>query len=322
MDNVIERTVVFDTIEHIINLFGNCDENIKVIEDAFNVKVVSRDNGIRIIGHLNETEKAETVIKRLMDFVSQGEDVTKQSVSYLVQLAGEDQLDKVKDFPIDVICMTARGKQIKSKTYGQKRYVSAINQNAIVFGIGPAGTGKTFLAVAMAITAFRNKEVNRIVLTRPAVEAGEKLGFLPGDLQNKVDPYLRPLYDALYEIMGYESYQKYLEKGMIEVAPLAYMRGRTLDDSFIILDEAQNTTPEQMKMFLTRIGMGSKAVVTGDITQIDLPADKKSGLKEVMKILKDIKGIEFVHLTEKDVVRHELVQKIIKAYEKYDNQKT
>lgn len=217
MDNVIERTVMFDTIEHIINLFGNCDENIKVIEDAFNVKVVSRDNGIRIIGHLNETEKAETVIKRLIDFVSQGEAVTKQSVSYLVQLAGEDQLDKVKDFPLDVICMTARGKQIKSKTYGQKRYVSAINQNAIVFGIGPAGTGKTFLAVAMAITAFRNKEVNRIVLTRPAVEAGEKLGFLPGDLQNKVDPYLRPLYDALYEIMGYESYQKYLEKGMIEV---------------------------------------------------------------------------------------------------------
>lgn len=322
MDNVIERTVMFDTIEHIINLFGNCDENIKVIEDAFNVKVVSRDNGIRIIGHLNETEKAETVIKRLIDFVSQGEAVTKQSVSYLVQLAGEDQLDKVKDFPLDVICMTARGKQIKSKTYGQKRYVSAINQNAIVFGIGPAGTGKTFLAVAMAITAFRNKEVNRIVLTRPAVEAGEKLGFLPGDLQNKVDPYLRPLYDALYEIMGYESYQKYLEKGMIEVAPLAYMRGRTLDDSFIILDEAQNTTPEQMKMFLTRIGMGSKAVVTGDITQIDLPADKRSGLKEVMKVLKDIKGIEFVHLTEKDVVRHELVQKIIKAYEKYDNQKT
>jgi phosphate starvation-inducible PhoH-like protein len=322
LDNVIERTVMFDTIEHIINLFGNCDENIKVIEDAFNVKVVSRDNGIRIIGHLNETEKAETVIKRLIDFVSQGEAVTKQSVSYLVQLAGEDQLDKVKDFPLDVICMTARGKQIKSKTYGQKRYVSAINQNAIVFGIGPAGTGKTFLAVAMAITAFRNKEVNRIVLTRPAVEAGEKLGFLPGDLQNKVDPYLRPLYDALYEIMGYESYQKYLEKGMIEVAPLAYMRGRTLDDSFIILDEAQNTTPEQMKMFLTRIGMGSKAVVTGDITQIDLPADKRSGLKEVMKVLKDIKGIEFVHLTEKDVVRHELVQKIIKAYEKYDNQKT
>jgi phosphate starvation-inducible PhoH-like protein len=217
LDNVIERTVMFDTIEHIINLFGNCDENIKVIEDAFNVKVVSRDNGIRIIGHLNETEKAETVIKRLIDFVSQGEAVTKQSVSYLVQLAGEDQLDKVKDFPLDVICMTARGKQIKSKTYGQKRYVSAINQNAIVFGIGPAGTGKTFLAVAMAITAFRNKEVNRIVLTRPAVEAGEKLGFLPGDLQNKVDPYLRPLYDALYEIMGYESYQKYLEKGMIEV---------------------------------------------------------------------------------------------------------
>jgi len=220
----------------------------------------------------------------------------------------------------DLICITARGKPVKAKTYGQKEYVNAIKENTIVFGIGPAGTGKTYLAVAMAVTAFRNKEVNRIIITRPAVEAGEKLGFLPGDLQNKVDPYLRPLYDALYEILGLENYQKYMEKGMIEIAPLAYMRGRTLDDSFIILDEAQNTTPEQMKMFLTRIGYSSKAIVTGDITQIDLPGDKKSGLKEVIKILKGIKGIEFVFLTEKDVIRHELVQKIIKAYEKYDNE--
>ena len=230
----------------------------------------------------------------------------------------EEQLDKADGYLSDCVCLTARGRQIKSKTLGQKLYVDAIKQNNIVFGIGPAGTGKTFLAVAMAATAFRNKEVNRIILTRPAVEAGEKLGFLPGDLQNKVDPYLRPLYDGLYEIMGGETYQKYLERGMIEVAPLAYMRGRTLDDSFIILDEAQNTTPEQMKMFLTRIGFGSKVVVTGDITQIDLPGDKKSGLREVTKILKGIKGIEFVYLGEKDVVRHELVQKIIKAYEAYD----
>jgi len=222
---------------------------------------------------------------------------------------------------VDYVCLTAKGRQIKSKTHGQKIYVDEMKNNGIVFGIGPAGTGKTFLAVAMAVTAFRNKEVNRIILTRPAVEAGEKLGFLPGDLQNKVDPYLRPLYDALYEMMGFETYQKYLEKGMIEVAPLAYMRGRTLDDSFIILDEAQNTTQEQMKMFLTRIGFGSKAVITGDITQIDLPGDKKSGLKEVIKILKDIKGISFVHLTDRDVVRHELVQKIIQAYDRYDKLK-
>ena len=318
MENIVERAVEFDRIEDMMNLFGNFDENIKIIEDAFNVKIISRDEGIRIIGHLEGIEKAETVIKRLTAFAAQGEVITKQNVSYLAQLANEGQLDMVKDFPVDIICLTARGKQIKSKTYGQKRYVNAISDNTIVFGIGPAGTGKTFLAVAMAVTAFRNKEVNRIILTRPAVEAGEKLGFLPGDLQNKVDPYLRPLYDALYEIMGYESYQKYLEKGMIEIAPLAYMRGRTLDDSFIILDEAQNTTPEQMKMFLTRIGIGSKAVVTGDITQIDLPSDKRSGLKEVMKVLKDIKGIEFIHLTERDVVRHELVQKIIKAYERFD----
>lgn len=322
MENSVEKSVAFDRLDHVINLFGNYDENIKIIEDAFNVKVISRDEGVKIIGQQEGVEKAETVIKRLGAFAEQGELITKQSVSYLVQLADEEQLEKVKDFPVDVICLTARGRQIKSKTYGQRRYVRAINENTIVFGIGPAGTGKTFLAVAMAATAFRNKEVSRIILTRPAVEAGEKLGFLPGDLQNKVDPYLRPLYDALYEIMGYEAYQKYLEKGMIEVAPLAYMRGRTLDDSFIILDEAQNTTPEQMKMFLTRIGIGSKAVITGDITQIDLPGDKKSGLKEVMKILKDIKGIEFVYLTEKDVVRHELVQKIIKAYEKYDSSKS
>jgi len=321
LENLIEKTVEFDRMEYAMNLFGNYDENIRIIEEAFDVKIVSRDNEIRIVGGKDEVEKSQIVIQKLIGLAAQGDIITKQSVSYLVGLANESRIDKVKDFMADYICLTARGKQIKSKTHGQKRYVDAIKENGIVFGIGPAGTGKTFLAVAMAVTAFKNKEVSRIILTRPAVEAGEKLGFLPGDLQNKVDPYLRPLYDALYEIMGAEAYHKYLEKGMIEVAPLAYMRGRTLDDSFIILDEAQNTTPEQMKMFLTRMGFGSKAVITGDITQIDLPGDKKSGLKEVMKILKDVKGIAFVHLSEKDVVRHELVQRIINAYEKYDREK-
>ncbi len=320
MDSLIERTIEFDRIEHAINLFGNYDENVSIIEDAFNVKILSRDDEIKIVGHREGVEKAEAVIQHLKAIAVKGDIITKQNVRYFVQLADENQLDKVREL-VDYICLTARGKQIKSKTLGQKAYVDAIRDNSIVFGIGPAGTGKTFLAVAMAVTAFRNKEVNRIILTRPAVEAGEKLGFLPGDLQNKVDPYLRPLYDALYEIMGAETYQKYLEKGMIEVAPLAYMRGRTLDDSFIILDEAQNTTPEQMKMFLTRIGFGSKAVITGDITQIDLPGDKKSGLREVTKVLKGIVGIEFINLSDKDVVRHELVQKIIKAYEKFDDDK-
>lgn len=318
METLVEVSLEFDRIEHAMNLFGNFDENINIVEDAFNVKIISRDNEIRVVGYSDAVYKAQTVLQRLISLAAQGDIITKQNVSYLVQLADEDQLDKVKDFCADCICVTARGKQIKSKTHGQKMYVDAIKNNDVVFGIGPAGTGKTYLAVAMAVTAFRNKEINRIVLTRPAVEAGEKLGFLPGDLQNKVDPYLRPLYDALYEMMGFETYHKYLEKGMIEVAPLAYMRGRTLDDSFIILDEAQNTTPEQMKMFLTRIGFGSKAVINGDVTQIDLPGDKKSGLKEVMKVLKDVKGVSFVYLSDRDVVRHELVQRIIQAYERYD----
>lgn len=321
MDGIMEKTIEFDKLEHAINLFGSYDENVKILEEGFDVKLLSRDDEIRIVGEKDNIEKASVVIQRLMSMAVQGEVISKQSVIYLVQLANENQMDKVKEYLGDCICLTERGKQIKSKTHGQKTYVGAIKENSIVFAIGPAGTGKTFLAVAMAVTAFRDKQVNRIILTRPAVEAGEKLGFLPGDLQNKVDPYLRPLYDSLYEIMGAETYQKYLEKGMIEIAPLAYMRGRTLDDSFIILDEAQNTTPEQMKMFLTRIGFGSKAVITGDITQIDLPGEKKSGLKEVIKILKDIKGIEFIYLTDKDVVRHELVQKIIKAYERYEVQK-
>jgi phosphate starvation-inducible PhoH-like protein len=318
LGNITEKTIEFDRLEHAINLFGNFDENIRIIEDGLDVKLISRDDEIRIVGDGEKIEKAAVVIQRLMSIAAKGDVITKQNVSYLVQLADEGQMDKVRDYLGDSICLTARGKPIKSKTHGQKKYVTAIKDNTVVFGIGPAGTGKTFLAVAMAVTAFRDRQVNRIILTRPAVEAGEKLGFLPGDLQNKVDPYLRPLYDALYEIMGAETYQKYLEKGMIEIAPLAYMRGRTLDDSFIILDEAQNTTPEQMKMFLTRIGFGSKAVITGDITQVDLPGDKKSGLREVTKILRDIKDLEFVYLTEKDVVRHELVQRIIMAYERYD----
>lgn len=321
MDNIVEKTVEFEKIEHAINLFGNFDENARIIEEGLDVKLISRDDEIRLSGNKENIEKTSVVIERLMSIAAQGEPITRQNVSYLVDLAAAGQLDKVREFPGDYICLTAKGRQIKSKTHGQKKYVNAIKENTVVFGIGPAGTGKTFLAVAMAVNAFRDKQVNRIILTRPAVEAGEKLGFLPGDMQNKVDPYLRPLYDALYEIMGAETYQKYLEKGMIEIAPLAYMRGRTLDDSFIILDEAQNTTPEQMKMFLTRIGFGSKAVVTGDITQIDLPGDKKSGLKEVTKILNEINGLEFVYLTEKDVVRHELIQKIILAYERYESRK-
>jgi len=313
-----EKILELQRVEHVISLFGNFDENVRIIEDGLNVRLISGDRGIRITGNSGNVEKAYAVLEKLVSVIEQGEELTRQKVRYFVDLAAEGMTDKIAGYSDDHICVTARGRHIRSKTHGQKKYVQAIRDNTVVFGIGPAGTGKTFLAVAMAVNAFKDKQVSRIVLTRPAVEAGEKLGFLPGDMQNKVDPYLRPLYDALHEIMGAESYHKYLEKGMIEVAPLAYMRGRTLDDSFIILDEAQNTTPEQMKMFLTRIGFGSKAVVTGDITQIDLPRDKKSGLKEVIKILKGVEGIEFIWLTEKDVVRHELVQRIIKAYDEYD----
>ncbi len=321
MADITERSVEFYTIEHAMNIFGNYDENIKIIEEAFKVKVLTRGTSIRISGETESVSRAETVLNKLLDIAKQGQSITRQNVLYLVGLSNEKQIEKADEILTDYVCLTAKGKQIKYKTHGQKIYVDAIKKNDIVFGIGPAGTGKTFLAVAMAVTAFRNKEVDRIILTRPAVEAGEKLGFLPGDLQNKVDPYLRPLYDGLYEIMGADLYLKYLERGMIEIAPLAYMRGRTLDNSFIILDEAQNTTPEQMKMFLTRIGFNSKAVITGDITQVDLPGDKKSGLREVTKILADIEGISFVNLTEKDVVRHELVQKIIVAYDKHDSNK-
>lgn len=301
------------------NVFGNFDENIQMIKKAFPIDLISRGEEIKLLGAEQEVDKAKSVIDKLIQMAEEGEVISKQTVNYLTGLAQDNQVQQIQEYQSDCICVTAKGKSIKVKTRGQKEYIDAINKNGIVFGIGPAGTGKTFLAVAMAVKAFRNKKVNRIIITRPAVEAGEKLGFLPGDLQNKVDPYLRPLYDALHEIMGGDAYPKYMERGMIEVAPLAYMRGRTLDDSFIILDEAQNTTPEQMKMFLTRIGFGSQVVVTGDVTQIDLPKDKKSGLKEAVKILQDIAGIDFVNLTQRDVVRHPLVQKIIQAYEDFES---
>jgi len=319
LEDYFEKILEFDKMEHIINIFGKLDENVKYIEDTFKTNIVFRGQEIKVTGEEDGVEKSFEVLIRLRAMAEKGEEITKQSVNYIVQLALDDELTSVIDYAEGTVCVTEKGRQIKAKTAGQKDYVDAIRNNIVTFGIGPAGTGKTFLAVAMAVTAFKNKEVSRIILTRPAVEAGEKLGFLPGDLQNKVDPYLRPLYDALYQMIGADSYLKYLEKGMIEIAPLAYMRGRTLDDAFIILDEAQNTTPEQMKMFLTRIGFGSKAVVTGDVTQIDLPTDKKSGLKEVPKILKDVKDLAFINLTNKDVIRHELVQRIIKAYEKYEN---
>ena len=300
-----------------MELFGNYDENIKIIEEALGVEIVARENELRIKGGGDRVGLAEKLIGNLIGMLKRGEQLSTQSINYAIGLVMAGQEEKIKDLANEVICLTHKGKQIKSKTLGQKTYIEAMRKCDIVFSIGPAGTGKTYLAIAMAVRAMRNREVSRIILTRPAVEAGEKLGFLPGDLQDKVDPYLRPLYDALYDILGGESYLKYRERGIIEVAPLAYMRGRTLDDSYIILDEAQNTTPEQMKMFLTRMGFGSKIVVTGDITQIDLPTGKSSGLIEATKILHGIKGIDIINLTEKDVVRHNIVQKIILAYDRH-----
>ncbi len=298
-----------------MTLFGSFDENVKLIERETGVRIVPQDTTLRIIG--DNAEKAYEVIRRLMADIESGNPVTEQSIRYAI-FAVDENIDFVPPAQGDYICITAKGKSVKCKTYGQKNYIQKIRDNTVVIAIGPAGTGKTYLAVAMAVDAFRRKDVSRIILTRPAVEAGEKLGFLPGDLQMKVDPYLRPLYDALADMLGMENYQKYLERGVIEIAPLAYMRGRTLDDAFIILDEAQNTTSEQMKMFLTRIGFGSKAVITGDITQIDLPDGKKSGLKEAAKILKNVDGLDFSYLSDKDVVRHPLVQKIIAAYDRYE----
>lgn len=301
-------------------LFGNFDENVKLLEKAFSVNIAARDNALRITGEEDNVDRASQVIAMLIQILLNGENIDQQKVLYAITMVQENGGIDIKMMGDDCIAVNSKGHPIKTKTLGQKKYVKAIEENTIVFGIGPAGTGKTYLAVAKAVTALKSKEVNRIILTRPAVEAGEKLGFLPGDLQTKVDPYLRPLYDGMYEMLGAEGFLRYQEKGVIEVAPLAYMRGRTLDNAFIILDEAQNTTPEQMKMFLTRIGYGSKAIVTGDITQIDLPGEKRSGLKEAMKILKNIDDIAFCTFTEKDVVRHPLVQQIIKAYAKYDEE--
>ncbi|MCR4425895.1 MAG: PhoH family protein [Firmicutes bacterium] len=301
-----------------MEVFGNRDENLKLVERLLGCKIVARANEVTVVGPQGEVDKAMRVLADLQTAVRSGNRVSGRETRYAVMLAQSGKPETLASVLGDVIQVTARGKQIRARTIGQKQYVDAMRKNDIVFGIGPAGTGKTYLAMAMAIASLKAKEVSRIVLTRPAVEAGEKLGFLPGDLQEKVDPYLRPLYDALFDILGIDVFEKFRERGVIEIAPLAYMRGRTLDDSFIILDEAQNTTPEQMKMFLTRLGFSSKAVVTGDITQIDLPRRRFSGLEEVQTVLAGIEGIEFVYLTDQDVVRHELVQKIIRAYEKFD----
>lgn len=316
---ITEQIITFDAMEQAVSLFGSFDENIKLIEEEFAVSIISRGSDLKIIGDAENVSFAVRAVNALLTLINKGETLSDQNVRYAIGLVKEGNDDKLAKMATDTVCITAKGKPIKAKTIGQKKYCEAINKNTITFGVGPAGTGKTYLAVALAVTAFRAKQVDKIILTRPAVEAGEKLGFLPGDLQSKVDPYLRPLYDALFDMLGAENFQKYQERGSIEVAPLAYMRGRTLDDSFIILDEAQNTTPEQMKMFLTRLGFNSKMVVTGDITQIDLPAGKKSGLTKVMRILKNVDDIEICKFTQKDVVRHRLVQEIIKAYEKYEN---
>lgn len=315
-----ERKVQIEN-QYIIAVFGQFDSNMKKIEQACGVQIVNRGDDVKIIGEQRQAMRAERVLRSLEALAKKGEQITEQNVNYLLQTAEEMDLQEVERVYDDFICMTVNGRPVRPKTLGQKKYIDLIKKNTVVFGIGPAGTGKTYLAMAMAITAFKNEEVSRIILTRPAIEAGEKLGFLPGDLQQKVDPYLRPLYDALHEIMGADTFMKNMEKGLIEVVPLAYMRGRTLDNAFIVLDEAQNTTPEQMKMFLTRIGYGAKAVITGDLTQIDLAETKRSGLLEATRILSDIEGIGMITLTNKDVVRHPLVQRIIQAYEKFENRK-
>ena len=316
MKKMVERILSVERVEDLIAVFGSFDENMKRIEEALEVKIVNRGTDLKVSGEEENADKAIRALEGLLALSAKGEIIDEQRVRYLITLVREGNEDQVAQMAKDVVCITAKGKPIKAKTVGQQKYMKAIQKNTITIGVGPAGTGKTYLAVAAAVAAFRERTVNRIILTRPAVEAGERLGFLPGDLQNKVDPYLRPLYDALYEMLGAETFQKYQERGSIEVAPLAYMRGRTLDDSFIILDEAQNTTKEQMKMFLTRLGFGSKIVITGDVTQIDLPDDKPSGLKDAVRVLDGIKDIAICRLTAADVVRHALVQEIINAYEK------
>ena len=314
---MFEKIITIDKIEHLLNIFGSYDENINALQKEYNVSIVNRGDDIKITGTEENVAAAAKAIETLVLLSEKGERINDQNLRYVFSLVKEGLQNEVEKLSDDGICVTLKGKIVKPKTLGQKKYVDAIRKNTVVLGVGPAGTGKTYLAVAMAVKAFRAHDVSKIILTRPAVEAGEKLGFLPGDLQNKVDPYLRPLYDALFEMLGAETFAKQLERGAIEVAPLAYMRGRTLDDSFIILDEAQNTTPEQMKMFLTRLGFGSKIVITGDVTQIDLPDSRRSGLIEAMKVLKNVEDISINRFTEKDVVRHKLVQDIIKAYEKF-----
>lgn len=315
---MIEKAISVSDMEQMHALFGDFDENINIIQKEYKVSIYSRDDEIRIKGEENAVQKASEVINLLISMLKKEEQLTDQNIRYAISMANDGKGEELENLSKSCICVSHTGKPIKPKTVGQSKYVESIKKNTITFGVGPAGTGKTYLAVALAVRAFKAHEVQRIILTRPAVEAGEKLGFLPGDLQNKVDPYLRPLYDALFDMMGAEAFQRNMERGCIEVAPLAYMRGRTLDDSFIILDEAQNTTPEQMKMFLTRLGFNSKMVITGDVTQIDLPDSKRSGLVEATKILKNIDGIAINRFTEKDVVRHRLVQDIVRAYEAYN----
>ena len=317
----MEQRISLERMEEAVSLFGSFDENIRLLENEFHVTVVNREEQLIINGEPEDTMLAAKAIEALLRLISKGENVGEQHVRYVIGLCRSGQSDRIDELTRDVICISAKGRPIKPKTIGQKDYIKTIQQKPVTIGVGPAGTGKTYLAVAAAGEAFREKEVSRIILTRPAVEAGERLGFLPGDLQSKVDPYLRPLYDALFDMLGAETYQKYLEKGNIEVAPLAYMRGRTLDDSFIILDEAQNTSREQMKMFLTRMGFGSKVVITGDVTQIDLPEGKPSGLKEAMKVLDGVEGVGICRLTQNDVVRHIMVQRIIEAYAKFEEKK-
>ena len=317
----MEQRISIERMEQAVNIFGSFDENIRLLEKEFNVTVTNRDGELRISGEAEDVMHAAKAVQAMLTLSSRGEALGEQNVRYIIDMVRTDKEAQIRELAGDVLCISAKGRPVKPKTIGQKEYIQSVLKNTVTIGVGPAGTGKTYLAVAAAVQAFREKQVNRIILTRPAVEAGERLGFLPGDLQSKVDPYLRPLYDALFDMLGAETYQKYLERGNIEVAPLAYMRGRTLDDSFIILDEAQNTSREQMKMFLTRLGFGSKIVITGDVTQIDLPDGKASGLREAMRVLKNVEGIGICELTNADVVRHVMVQRIVRAYESYENAK-
>ena len=312
----MEQRISIERMEQAVNIFGSFDENIRLLEKEFNVTVTNRDGELRISGEAEDVMHAAKAVQAMLTLSSRGEALGEQNVRYIIDMVRTGREEQISELAGDVLCISAKGRPVKPKTLGQKEYIASVLKNTVTIGVGPAGTGKTYLAVAAAVQAFREKQVNRIILTRPAVEAGERLGFLPGDLQSKVDPYLRPLYDALFDMLGAETYQKYLERGNIEVAPLAYMRGRTLDDSFIILDEAQNTSREQMKMFLTRLGFGSKIVITGDVTQIDLPGSTRSGLVDALKVLKDVNGIAQCYFTDKDVVRHRLVQEIVKAYER------